>query len=149
VSTLRGDVLVDTNVILKFFFREEDHDQADLLHALSVAGKVRIIVPDFLPLEFVNVLWLKGRQGELERREIQIALNRFNELIATIEVVSLLPLVNDILANSLQYDHPAYDTAFLALASSLDIPFITADQKLYRKASRTSRPPILLRDLEE
>jgi predicted nucleic acid-binding protein len=149
VARPRGDVVVDTNVILKFFFREEDYDKADLLHALSVTGEVRIVVPEFLPLEFINILWLKARQDELTRREVEDVKGRFVKLVTTFEVVSSIHLIEQILTSSLRHDHPAYDMAFLALASSLEIPFITADQKLYRKALTASRLPILLRDLEE
>jgi predicted nucleic acid-binding protein len=147
VADLEGKFVVDTNVVLKLFFPEDDTDAAVLLFRRLETGKIHIFVPDLLPVEFINILWVKLRQGSVDLDSCDAVLGKFLDLLAKLTIVASAALAEAILDASVRHNHPAYDMAFLELADSLGIPFITADASLCRKLSSHSRTPILLRDL--
>ena len=140
--------VLDTNVVLKMFFQENDSDKADLLLSRFEAGRLQIVVPSFLPLELTNVLWLRVRHKNSTRMECELVLARFLALAAKMDLADPAPLLTRALAKSIDYDHAAYDTAFIALAERLKIPFVTADTILYRKASARSQFVVALRTLQ-
>jgi predicted nucleic acid-binding protein len=147
VAALESRFVVDTNVILKLFFPEEDTDKAVSLFQRLESGMIHIFVPDLLPVEFINILWVKQRHGQASEADCQTILGEFLDLLDKLTVVASVALAKRILDASIRHNHPAYDMAFLVLADSLSIPFITADASLCRKVSSRSRTPILLRDL--
>jgi predicted nucleic acid-binding protein len=147
VANLEPKFVVDTNVVLKLFFQEEDTDMAALLFQRLEAGFIQIFIPDLLAVEFINILWVKLRQGQADRHHCQTILRMFLDLAGKMEIVASAALAEEILDASIRHNHPAYDMAFLVLADSLSVPFITADASMCRKLSSHSRTPILLRDL--
>ena len=147
MAALESRFVVDTNVILKLFFPEEDTDKAVSLFQRLESGMIHIFVPDLLPVEFINILWVKQRHGQASEADCQTILGEFLDLLDKLTVVASVALAKRILDASIRHNHPAYDMAFLVLADSLSIPFITADASLCRKVSSRSRTPILLRDL--
>jgi predicted nucleic acid-binding protein len=147
VAALEGKFVVDTNVILKLFFPEEDADKAVLLFQCLESGAIHVFVPDLLPIEFINILWVKRRQGQADSADCQTILRKFLDLLGKLTIVASVAFAEEILDASIRHDHPACDMTFLVLADSLRIPLITADAGLCRKLSSFSRPPILLRDL--
>jgi len=148
VSTLEDAAVLDTNVVVKMFFQEDDSERADFLLKLFDRGALKIFVPSFLPIEFVNVLWLRLREKLSTRTECEAVLEDFLTILKDMHVVGPTPLLDAVLAASIELDHAAYDAAFVALANDLGVQFITADAKLYRKLSSRSPSAVLLRDLE-
>jgi predicted nucleic acid-binding protein len=147
VAALESRFVADTNVILKLFFPEEDTDKAVSLFQRLESGMIHIFVPDLLPIEFINILWVKQRHGQASEADCQTILGEFLDLLDKLTVVASVALAEEILDASIRHNHPAYDMAFLVLADSLGFPFITADASLCLKVSSRSRTPILLRDL--
>jgi len=147
VAALESRFVVDTNVILKLFFPEEDSDKAVFLFQRLESGIIQVFVPDLLPVEFINILWVKQRQGQASSADCRTILGRFLDLLGKLTMVASVLLAEEILHASIRHNHPSYDMAFLVLADSLSIPFITADASLCREISSRSRTPILLRDL--
>jgi len=147
VVSVENQAVLDTNVILKMFFQENDSDKADLLLSRFEAGRLQIVIPSFLLLELTNILWLRARHRLYTLAECDFVLDRFLVLAQKMRVIDLTPLLNRVLATSIHYDHAAYDIAFVELAESLEIPFITADAKLHRKASTRSQFVVLLKSL--
>ena len=148
MQNLDQDFVADTNVVFKLFVQEQESEKAAHLFAKAGENRLRVIVPDFLPLEFLNILWFKTHRGELDHAECLQVLGLFSALLPTLRVVSSRPLLGDIIEASIAQDHPAYDMAFVVLAEHLSIPFVTADVKLYRKISRHFRSAVLLRDVQ-
>ena len=64
------------------------------------------------------------------------------------KAINLRPILNRVLAGSIYYGHVSYDIAFVALAESLEIPFITADAKLHQKAETRWQFVVLLKALQ-
>lgn len=147
MAALEGRFVVDTNVILKLFFPEEDAEKAVYLFQSLESGTIHIFVPDLLAVEFINILWVKRRQGQASPADCRAILGKFLDLLDKLTMVPSIELAEEILDGSIRHNHPAYDMAFLALADRLGAPLITADASLCRKMSSSSPTPILLRDL--
>lgn len=129
------------------FFPEEDSTKADALLSQFENGKLEILVPSFMTLEFVNVLWLRVREKRSTSAECANALSRFQDLVGKMYVIAMEPFLEPLLRNCMASDHPAYDLAFVVLSEQFGVPFITADANLYRKVARHSRSVALLRDM--
>jgi predicted nucleic acid-binding protein len=148
VQNLDQDFVADTNVVFKLFVHEQESEKAAHLFEKAGQNRLRVIVPDFLPLEFLNILWFKTHRGELDHAGCVQISGLFRALLSTLRVVSCRSLLGQIIEASIAQDHRAYDMAFVVLAEHLSIPFVTADVKLYRKISRHFRSAVLLRDLK-
>jgi predicted nucleic acid-binding protein len=118
--------LLDTSVAVKWFIREEDSEKAaDLRHAHGRA-EILLHAPDILLLELTNAL----RYSPLvSAEEILQALRLFPGLGMTIIPFDLDALISSVTL-SLEQDLAVYDAYFLALAQTLEMPLITADQRM-------------------
>ena len=85
MANLEPKFVVDTNVILKLFFQEEDTDMAALLFQRLEAGFIQIFIPDLLAVEFISILWVKLRQGQADRHHCQTILRMFLDLAGKME----------------------------------------------------------------
>ena len=137
MESISGDAVFDTNVVLKFFVEEEDTDKAAaLLSRFSSGAPHRMVVPDFLFAEFINILWLKVRRKELAEQEAGERITQLLLLSAYMDVVPIREVLHRTLEASCRLDHAAYDTAFLVIAADREIPLITADTGLERKSRK-------------
>ena len=145
MERLVEELVVDTSVFVKFFTREPDSLQADALLEGFRQGAVRFVAVDFLFVEFANVLWHKTSRGELTEAEAE---EKIQDLLTWhMEIVPVRSVLLATFRTACRHAHAAYDAAFLALAESRGIRFITADEKFYEKARRHSPAPVLLSDL--
>ena len=141
-------VVADTSVILKLFFEEADSGKAILLFQNLAAGTTRILIPDIVPAEFINVLWVKYRQRQADAEECRTILGLFTELVKKLEIVPTMALAAEVLDDSIHYDHACYDILFVALGKRLEVPLVTADAALCRKLAPHTGNLILLRDYQ-
>ena len=148
MESISGDAVFDTNVVLKFFFDEEDHEKAKALMRRFSGVRRRMVVPDFLFAEFVNILWLKVRKQELAEPEAGGLITQLLVLSAFMDIVSVRQVMRRTLQASCRLDHAAYDTAFLAIAAEREIPLITADRELKRKSREYRAEVKLLGEIE-
>lgn len=114
-------IVIDTSVILKCFFPESGTEKAK-----NLIAKQQLAAPDLMIYEFSNFL---GRQKSLTSIQKQELLELFYQL--RIEFF-ILPQhgFQRVLELSEQFKVTSYDASFIALAETLDVNFITADQKL-------------------
>ncbi len=126
-----GALVVDTSVAVKWFLREgeEDVTRALALQERHVNEEVTLCAPSLLLWELGNVL--KNKPGTTPSTTVS-ALQSTVDLKVRLFEPSLLLLRR---AVSLAYEVgiTVYDAAFLALASELGCPFITADRRLAGK----------------
>lgn len=118
-------IVVDTNVIHYCWVRGQNTD---------LAQAVRQRDPDWhVPLlwrsELRNVLTAYLRRGLLSRPQIAGILGSANQALAGNEYLIPDDLVLDVVANS---PLTAYDAEFLALASMLGVPLVTADKAVLK-----------------
>lgn len=99
--------------------------------ALAIDSASEVWVPDSLQAEFVNVLWQWVRAKEVPVETAHSALRDLTGLL--MYPVSVEDLWEDALDLSLERDHPAYDTLFVALAIQTQQKVVTFDGRLMRK----------------
>ena len=126
------DCVVDASVAIKLFLREELSDRAAALFAhLTTIPPTRFFVPDHFFVECANVLWKYVRFYGYDREAALQDLLDLRQLpwnsLATRE------LAQASLALGLDHELAAYDAAYVVLAQSMELPLVTADEKLLRR----------------
>jgi len=119
------DALLDTSVAVKWFVTEEDSEQAADLQQAHLRDDLQLHAPDILLMESANAL----RYAGLSEERILQDLETFSALCVEIIAFSI-DVLNSAVSLSLEHDLAVYDSYFLALAQALDIPLITADQRM-------------------
>jgi len=127
--------VVDASVVVKWVVGETGSDQALRLrrHQLSA--------PDLLLSECTNIVWKKVRLGELSDTEASVAIRLL--IHVDIELVPARRLASRAVQLACLLDHSAYDCMYLALAETVERPFVTADIRLLRKFGAGNWPPRL------
>ena len=141
-------IVIDTNVVIKFFVQESDSILARGLLATVLSAEVELAAPDFMLIEFANVVWLKVERGELDGDEAEQIIAQFFSLVEFIEIIPAGRILSDVFRIARLHHHSAYDAAFLALAEGRGVSLLTADRKFYQKARILSSRLVLLRDWE-
>jgi len=121
--------VLDASVILKWFIEENDSEKARAILNRYIKGDFIIVVPDFLLYEVANVLKCSGAYTE---KEIIEAVTSLYDLDIKI-ISSLSDVLKTMIKLTFQKGITSYDAIYLALAIELQIPFITADVRLYHK----------------
>jgi predicted nucleic acid-binding protein len=139
-------VILDTGVMVKVFVVEQDSSRATALLRAAAEGRCRLAAPDFMVIEFGNVLWKYVRRTVLSEEEAWQALGEFP--YDRIEWLPARMLLKDAFRFAYEYGITVYDGAFLAGAESLAVDLVTADEALHRKVSGRLPWVRLLRDFD-
>jgi predicted nucleic acid-binding protein len=121
--------VVDSCVAVKWYAPEPDRAAARKLLGLP------LIAPDQIRAEVASALWKKVRAREVERAQ---ALRALSHLVRTVKFMPSEPLAEQALDLALDLGQSVYDCFFLALAQTLNFPFITADRKLWLRTRGTA-----------
>ena len=116
--------VIDSSVVVKWVIGEPDSPQA-----LELRHFYRFAAPDLITAEAANAIVNKVRRAQVTELEAHAAA----ELISQLSI-EFHPM-RSIVAIALKMRHPVYDCMFLALASMLDCPMITADTALIGKSA--------------
>jgi predicted nucleic acid-binding protein len=134
-TRLPESALLDSSVVLKWFRRDEVwRDVALQLRQAYIEGRMLIYVPDLLTYEIANVLRYKP---DLSQGQVQAALNSLYDMQIRI-VNGSREMIKEAIHLAYLYDVTVYDAAFMAIAEYLNVPFITADDKLSQKLRNAS-----------
>jgi predicted nucleic acid-binding protein len=139
-------VVLDTGVMVKIFVEEQDSARATALLRAAAEGKYHLAAPDFMAIEFGNVLWKYVRRGVLREEEAWQALEEFP--YDRIEWLAARLLLKDAFRFAREYDVAVYDGAFLAAAENLAVDLVTSDEALHRKVSHRLSWVRLLREFD-
>ncbi|MHB1334698.1 MAG: type II toxin-antitoxin system VapC family toxin [Candidatus Humimicrobiaceae bacterium] len=135
--------IIDSSVIIKWFYKknEEDLEQANYFYNKSLKGYDIIVVPDLLIYEILNFFKTKK---EIPDDDVSTILN---EIYNTI---SVLGIGNNLFKKAFKIaranDITIYDSIYISLSEELEIPFITADSKLYEIMKKQNFNIIILKD---
>lgn len=131
-------LVVDASVAVKWFVVEEDSPKAERLLAT-----IEIIhAPTLLKSEIANALWKNWRRKNIDAEQAKMSLRNIGRVVGRWhEMDALLPQALDW---SLAYDHPVYDLCYLALARAINVPLLTADERLLRTLAGTPESGHLL-----
>lgn len=134
--------VVDASVGIKLIVCEDLSDQAtELLSDPHVA----LDVPDLFFVECANVLWKKVRRGEYLADDAVGDLADLRDIEPSI--VSTADLVERAFLIANAEDISAYDACYVALADSLAVPLVTADDRLAAKLAGTGHRVLTLGEM--
>jgi len=128
--SLRGTIVVDANVAVKWYLPEEGEDAAMEVLEAGAGGEATLIAPDLILPEVGNVFWLRHRRGHISREHVLEAWESFQDAgISLTESGGLMSLALEI---ALGTGCAVYDALYVALAEAEDARLVTADRKLVR-----------------
>ena len=134
--------VIDASVLIKLVVSETDSDKVRaFFDHLTLDPAARFHVPEFCFLECTNILWKQVRRKTLLIADAALKLQTIRGLALQIEPLG--NLLDTALHIAAKLDISAYDAAYLAAASKLGLPLITADDKLFRKVS-AAYPTVLV-----
>jgi predicted nucleic acid-binding protein len=129
------NLVMDANVLIKFYVPEILSDRAERLLAKVEKQDIDLLVPDLIYLEAGNILWKKQRLKELTRSEVEEITDAVLSLPLKIEASkSLLPLAVNI---ATAYGITVYDASYLSLAKVYETTLMTADRRLVDVLAKT------------
>jgi predicted nucleic acid-binding protein len=139
-------VVLDTGVMVKVYVEEQDSSKATALLKMATEGRYRLAAPDFMAIEFGNVLWKYVRRAVLREEEASQAIGDFP--YDRIEWLPARLVLKDAFRFAREHDVAVYDGAFLAAAAGLGADLVTADEGLHRKVGGHLPWVKLLREYE-
>lgn len=126
------NIIIDASVLAKWFFRHEEESKMALkIQDDFTTGGISITLPYLVFYEIGNLLKSAVIRSRLDEKK---ALKIYRDFL---ELDFEIYMTNELLQNSLEiamrYDISVYDASYVAIADYLQIPLITADQKLLQK----------------
>lgn len=126
--------VVDASVAIKLVINEVLSNEAHSLFAhLAHDPTARFYVPEIFFLECANILWKHTQRSGYPLADAQLNLSTLSAL--ALQRFSVRSLAADSLAIAANHAITAYDACYVATASHLGVPLITADSKLITKMS--------------
>ncbi len=128
--------VIDTSVALKWFIEEEHTDIAS--RVLSTGNSLYSI--DLMHVEFAHVMCKLARGGKLNREYPTFAFEALSQYQIEVHDTRHLLKLSMIYAKDLRAS--VFDCCFLALATTINTPVLTADRRFFN-AVATSKVPNL------
>ena len=124
-------VVVDSNVLVKWFIPEDYSEQAAVLRDDHLYGRVTVIAPTYAALEFSNSLRKYIARGLIKKPTALKALDLLRK--AEVEFTNIsLDSVSESLRYSIEKNVTVYDAYYIVLARKHSTRMYTADEKLLR-----------------
>lgn len=127
--------VVDASVAVKIFVPEVLSAQArNMFERFAREDGAELIVPDFFFIECANVFWKWVQRSAYPSKDAQEHLRDLASLGLT--VIPAQGIADEALGIALKHKITAYDACYVAAASLLKLPLITADEKLARQVAK-------------
>ena len=121
--------VVDASVGIKLFVKEEFSEQAHALFAhLTATPPAQLHVPDLFFIECTNILWKYTRRFNYQAEKADRHLVNLENL--ALQSTPTSDLMRDALDIAVFHNISAYDACYVALGHRLNLPVVTADEKL-------------------
>lgn len=126
-----SSIVVDANVVAKWYIPEQDHEPARALRDAYLDGDLELLAPALLPYEVITALHYSGHYGGERLREASASFPDYG--------IDLVPYHagGDIATIAAAATITVYDAAYLGLAQARDSMVYTADQRLLEKIADT------------
>jgi predicted nucleic acid-binding protein len=136
---MRADLVVDASVIAKFFFHEDESEQA---RKALTSGAV-IVAPALLLIELASLAVKKVRTRGATFERARTAMSAIGDVVDRLEPMEGLAMRAFQVAAGTGCS--VYDATYLALAETLAVPFLTADDHFIGKIAGSSFAPLVRR----
>ena len=120
-------LIVDASVAVKWVLLEPDRDSA-----LALIGSETLAAPEFLRVEFAQVMAREARRDAISPADAARGLAIFDRARVRLEPSS--PLLDEAFAMALVLKASVYDSLYLALAVREHAQLVTADEKFGKAA---------------
>jgi len=122
-------IVVDASVVTKWFSEEENTAKAVQYKEGHVNGSIELVAPPLLLYEVANALNYKP---DFTERDVKDSMRALTDLSLSIELPTK-EVMEKTISIARKYDLSIYDSSYVALAESLNIKMVTADEKLWEK----------------
>jgi predicted nucleic acid-binding protein len=128
-------VVLDASVILKWYLPDEEQGEEALdLLKRYISDDLEIIAPSLLEYEVINGLMVARKRTRLSDDAILSAIEGLGNL--GIRFLGFSGQYARLIYFCNTYRRSAYDASYLSVAESEKIPFITADEALYKAVKK-------------
>lgn len=127
--------VIDASVGVKPYLAEDLSEVAEKFFQKARIDRSSLFVPDLFYNECANILWKHARRSEIPAADAQRSLRSLTSV--RLFPVSSALLARDALDLALKFDITAYDASYVVLSEKLELPLVTADEKLIRKLAST------------
>ena len=128
------NVIVDANIVVKWFIAEEDSDEA-----LALRLRNDLAAPDVMLIEYRNALLNKVRRGAISIEEARRAEREIDGV--TVTIIPTAPLLEQAFKIAIDLSEPIYDCIYLAVAVATDRVLVTADERFAAKVTASRINP--------
>ncbi len=132
MKPLPAHSVLDASALIKVILLEEFTGEMRE-HFLHIGVDADVHAPDLLPIECANILWkqvMRNGYDALKARQDLVDLLQF--AVKWYPTIPLLPRACEI---AVEHSITAYDAAYLTLAEELNMPVLTADDRLAKKVA--------------
>lgn len=119
------ELVVDASVLIQYLITDT---QTELARAFfdGIQEEDRVWIPEFCLLECTNnVLWKQVRFQHMPKEQAQMLVKDLRAM--PLHITPAESLLDTALQNALDHTLAVYDSVYIALAQSLNIPLISAD----------------------
>jgi predicted nucleic acid-binding protein len=139
--------VVDASVALKWYLPDEQGvEQALFLLDAFMREEIALHAPSLIDWEFVNAMWVAGRTGRIALEDRDAAVQNF--LGIEVSRTRCNDLSVSILSVATEFGRSCYDSAYLALSSTMGAPFVTGDKRLFNATKKKMPSVIWIEDLQ-
>lgn len=135
-------LVVDASIVAKAYLKDEAHTAiAQAILADFAFGRVELIAPQFLLYEIPSAIQGAVLRRRLGQEAAQEALARFFELGIPVvgDIRSLPAMIRAAYEMGQQMGCKVYDALYVLAAETLQIPFLTADKRVFDAATKAGK----------
>ncbi len=122
-------IIVDANVVVKWFIEEKDSPKAKILRAKFIDGEIELIIPSLLFFEVLNALKYSKLFNQAELNDAGESLENYGFNVITIKK----KIREHMVKIAVEHDISIYDASYLGLSIAMGGILFTADEKIIKK----------------
>ena len=126
-------IIVDANVIVKWFIEENNSNNAKILRSKFIDGEIELIAPSLLYFEVLNALKYSKLFTQAELNDAGESLENYGFNIITIQK----EIREFMIKIAVEYDMSIYDASYLGLSIAMGGTLYTADEKILKKLPKS------------